>query len=310
MANTPLDFMTQEADLRLDLFFHIPGTALPNTLPDHDIAFFAASDPTRRVCAELQTMFDAWPRPAINAPRFVPGLERDTLSDSLSGIAMIDSPPARRLARGALLSGFDATLGAQLVRPAGSHAGHGLARIETLTALTEYLAREDSDFYYMTPFVDYRSADGMFRKYRVAFIDRAPFLCHMAISEHWMVHYLNAGMTDSAAKRNEEAKAMAAFSNDFAQRHAAAFDALNSVIGLEYYSIDCAETPDGRLLVFEADNAAIIHMMDPPDLFAYKRPQMQTVFAAFYDMLKRRSAGQEAQVEKQSVRRLEVSPAS
>jgi hypothetical protein len=310
MANTPLDFMTQEADIRLDLLFHIPGQALPNTLPDHNIAFFAASDPTKRVCAELQAMFDIWPRPAINAPRFVPALERDTLSASLAALPMICSPPARRLTRQALLGGFDSTFGAQLIRPAGSHAGHGLERIETLTALTEYLAKVDSDFYYMTPFVDYRSADGMFRKYRVAFIDRVPFLCHMAISEHWMIHYLNAGMTESAAKRNEEGKAMATFSTDFARRHRDAFDALNNVIGLEYYSIDCAETPDGRLLVFEADNAAIIHMMDPPDQFAYKRPQMRSVFAAFTEMLKRRSAGHEGQVEKQSVRRLAASPVS
>jgi hypothetical protein len=43
------------------------------------------------------------------------------------------------------------------------------------------------------------------------------------------------------------------------------------------------------LLVFEADSAAIIHMMDPPDLFAYKRPHMRRAFAAFFAMLQRRA---------------------
>jgi hypothetical protein len=43
-------------------------------------------------------------------------------------------------------------------------------------------------------------------------------------------------------------------------------------------------------LVFEADTAAIIHMMDPPDLFPYKQPQMRKVVAAFEDMLTRASA--------------------
>ena len=47
-----------------------------------------------------------------------------------------------------------------------------------------------------------------------------------------------------------------------------------------------AETRDGRLLVFEADTAAIIHLMDPPDLFPYKPPQMRKVFAAFEAMLR------------------------
>jgi hypothetical protein len=104
-----------------------------------------------------------------------------------------------------------------------------------------------------------------------------------------MVHYLNAGMTDSADKRADEARAMAEFDDGFAQRHTAAFDALHERIDLDYYSIDCAETQDGRLLVFEADAAAIIHMMDPPDLFPYKEPQMRKVFAAFEAMLRRRA---------------------
>jgi hypothetical protein len=58
---------------------------------------------------------------------------------------------------------------------------------------------------------------------------------------------------------------------------------------LDYYSIDCAETADGRLLLFEADAAAIIHMMDPPDLFPYKQTQMRRIFRAFEDMLRRRT---------------------
>ncbi|MEJ1978546.1 MAG: hypothetical protein WDN49_22960 [Acetobacteraceae bacterium] len=43
------------------------------------------------------------------------------------------------------------------------------------------------------------------------------------------------------------------------------------MIGLDYFSIDCSEDRDGRLLVFEADVAAIIHSMDPPDLYPYRR---------------------------------------
>jgi len=110
----------------------------------------------------------------------------------------------------------------------------------------------------------------------------------MAISSHWMVHYLNAGMTESAEKRAQEAEAMATFDAGFARRHRAAFEALHERLGFDYYSIDCAETRDGRLLVFEADSAAIIHLMDPATLFPYKQPQMRKVFAAFEAMLRRR----------------------
>jgi hypothetical protein len=101
-----------------------------------------------------------------------------------------------------------------------------------------------------------------------------------------MVHYLNAGMTESADKRAEEARFMAAFDTDFAARHAAAFAQLHARLGLDYLGLDCAETPDGRLLLFEADVAMIVHAMDPEDPFAYKKGPMHKLFGAFEAMLR------------------------
>ena len=51
-------------------------------------------------------------------------------------------------------------------------------------------------------------------------------------------------------------------------------------MGLDYYAIDCAETSDGKLLVFEVDTAMLVHDMDAVELYPYKRPQMRKVFAA------------------------------
>jgi hypothetical protein len=118
-----------------------------------------------------------------------------------------------------------------------------------------------------------------------------PYIAHMAISDHWMVHYLNAGMAESEEKRAEEAAVMERFDEDFAVRHAAAFAALHERLGLDYFAIDCAELPDGRLLVFEADVSMIVHALDPEALYPYKRPQMMKVFKAFEAVLRER-AGQ------------------
>ena len=298
MVNAPLDFITNHLDVRLDLLYLLPDQELPATVPDHDIALIASSEPDTAAAARLQHLFAAWPRPVLNDPRFLPRLARDTLAHLLCRIPTIYSPAAAAIGR-AQLDGHLATgepVGAPiagcgtpvLIRPHGSHAGFGLKKIDSAAELRHYLQFSSAKTYFVTAFVDYRSADGLFRKYRVAFIDRQPFLCHMAASEHWMVHYLNAGMTESAEKRADEARAMAEFDATFAVRHASAFAALHEVLGFDYYSIDCAETPDGRLLVFEADTAAIIHLMDPPDMFPYKHPQMRRVFAAFGDMLARR----------------------
>ena len=82
---------------------------------------------------------------------------------------------------------------------------------------------------------------------------------------------------------------MRTFDAGFAQRHGAALSGLAKRVGLDYFTVDCAETRDGSLLIFEADNTAIVHDMDPPDIFPYKVPQMRKVFDAFAAMLHRRA---------------------
>jgi hypothetical protein len=296
MVNTPLDFLTNHLDVRLDLFYLLPGRPLPPVVPDHDVAFFAFGEPDPATLARLKALFARWPRPALNDPGFLPVLERDALSRALAGVPSIRSPRAVAVNRhelnghidhGRPLAGNSAY--PCLIRPAFSHAGHGLALVRDRAELAAYMRCSFGQDFYLTDFEEYSSPDGLYRKSRVAFIGRRPFLCHMAISRHWMVHYLNAGMTESAEKRDQEARAMAGFDDGFARRHDAAFAALHERLGFDMYSIDCAETRDGRLLVFEADAAAIIHMMDPEDMFPYKQPQMRKVFDAFADMLRRRA---------------------
>ena len=82
---------------------------------------------------------------------------------------------------------------------------------------------------------------------------------------------------------------MQTFDIGFARRHATALAGIAERIGLDYFTVDCAETEDGSLLIFEADNTAIVHDMDPPDIFPYKSPQMRKVFDAFAAMLDRRA---------------------
>jgi hypothetical protein len=42
-------------------------------------------------------------------------------------------------------------------------------------------------------------------------------------------------------------------------------------------------------LIFEADNTAVVHNMDSPEVFPYKPPQMHAIFQAFAAMLYRRA---------------------
>ena len=77
------------------------------------------------------------------------------------------------------------------------------------------------------------------------------------------------------------------FDTAFAARHKRALDEMSRRVGLDYFIVDCAENDKGELLVFEADNTAVVHNMDSPDVFPYKPPQMRKIFAAFTAMLSR-----------------------
>ena len=75
------------------------------------------------------------------------------------------------------------------------------------------------------------------------------------------------------------------FDRDFVQRHGKALATVARNLELEYVGIDCGETDDGELLIFEVDSGMTVHSMDPPDLFPYKGPQMRKVFDAFRALL-------------------------
>ena len=108
----------------------------------------------------------------------------------------------------------------------------------------------------------------------------------MAIADRWDIWYLNAGMALSAEKRREEERFMRDFDDDFGLRHESSLAAVASRVGLDYFTIDCAEN-NGELLIFEADNTAVVHNMDSPEVFPYKPPQMRKIFDAFAAMLYR-----------------------
>jgi glutathione synthase/RimK-type ligase-like ATP-grasp enzyme len=299
MANTPIEFLLQTTDIAANVQYVSPELPFPEQVPDHDVLFvaIAQSDANVVLLRDVAQMLASWPRPVVNRPESIAHLSRDGAHAKLEGTTGTVMPRTVRVARAtaeqlaqgeidvqALLPGEAFPL---IVRPLDSHAGTDLQKVDDAAALRAYLAAQPSHEFYLAPFVDYSGPDGQFRKYRIVLIDGKPFICHLAISSHWMVHYLNAGMDDSAAKRAEEAAGMAGFDDGFAQRHAAALAEIDARIGLPYLGIDCAETRDGRLLIFEVDNAMVVHAMDDPGKYPYKGPAMDKVFRAFEAMLHR-----------------------
>ncbi len=302
-GNTPIEFLLEHAAIELRTLYVVDGVGLPEPLPEHDVAIVIASDSEecRTALCKIDQAAARWPRPLLNPPRSVGNLDRDKLYRLLRGIEGLDIPVTIAATRAQLseLALTAAPIGAIapelqfpiIVRPCGSHAGAGLAKLDDPAAISGYLTQRPEPAFFVSRFVDYSGDDGLFRKYRIAFVDQRPHACHMAIADRWDIWYLNAGMAFSESKRLEEADFMRSFDQGFAARHHGALTALAERVGLDYFTVDCAENQRGDLLIFEADNTAVVHNMDSPVVFPYKPPQMTRIFEAFAAMLVRRAGG-------------------
>jgi glutathione synthase/RimK-type ligase-like ATP-grasp enzyme len=222
----------------------------------------------------------------LNPARAVMNCARDSAYQLLHDIPGLVMARTQRLTREQTRSPrFPLT-----IRPVDTQAGTGLEKIASLGELDAYFERYLGTDYFVADYVDYQDDDGLFRKLRIVLIAGEPFICHVAISDHWMVHYLSAGMELSAAKRAEEAALMENFDQDFGSRHGAALREIARRLGLDYVVLDCAQTRDGRLLLFEVDSRAWVHSTDDVALFPYKPAVMQKAYDAFRTMLWQRMA--------------------
>jgi hypothetical protein len=301
MANTPLECLLDDAGITIDVLYAGAELPWPERLPPHDLVFVAISEADRHrpLLQQLATRLAHWPRPVLNLPQRIPRLSRDEAFRVLADVPGICMTATSRIGRQALqqlaadtapprelLPGIAFPL---ILRPLGSHAGTDLCRIDDAAGVDAYLQRVEAEEFFVANFIDYASADGLFRKFRVLQIDGRAFVCHMGVSAHWMVHYPYDEMKAHPARRQEEAAMMAGFDHDFAVRHRDALAAIHARFGLDYVGFDCAETRDGRLLIFELANALVIHGIDDPQQFPYKAAQMRKVFAAFRDLLRRKA---------------------
>ena len=298
MANTPVEFLLEESEATLDLYYVVPGRPVSQLLPDHDVAFVAigASDENLPILQQLARLTRCWPVPVLNAPERIVRLSREFVWAHLTCAPGITMPMTARVERqtlaqigagavrvGSVLERGDFPI---IVRPVGSHAGQSLARLDDAAGIATYLQGQQESRFHVSRFIDYRGLDGLFRTYRIVFVADRPLPCHMTISESWMVNDPNAGTNADAETRAEDAHFRASFDDVFARRHGAAFRAITERLGLDYFGFDCAETPRGDLLIFEVSTTISGQSMDPLHLYPCTQPQMRKVADAFREMLR------------------------
>ena len=285
-ANVPVDFLFDTRTTTVHKLYLLDAERLAaQPLPAYDVVFnaIAESPDAGPALALAERFLRGAAAPAINPPANVLRTERTALAAALRDVPCRVAPIVR-VRREDVDPEHPPLAFPLIVRPVGSHAGHGLEKIDDPAALRDYLVTA-ADELFVSAFIDYRSADGLYRKYRIICVDGEPYPCHLAISPRWMIHYYNAPMAENAWMREEEARFLARFDDVFGPAQREALRRLAAALELEYVGIDCTLDRDGNVLVFEADPAMIVHVSDPVETYGYKHEHVPRIFRAVEAML-------------------------
>jgi glutathione synthase/RimK-type ligase-like ATP-grasp enzyme len=293
LANALFDFAIDPYRTNVDVLFLIESvTTLPG-LGDVDAVVNAigATEAHRTTIDRAITILGAIGTLAINPPSVLHRVHRDALPATLRAVPGCSTPPVRRVPRdrvAAVLEQADPELPFPLlIRPVDAHRGDGLVRLDAASDLPAYLTAWEDDAFTLTPFVDYRSDDGYYRKYRVIVVGGEPLPYHLAISPEWLAHYWRVSdlMREHAWMRAEEERFLEDPASVFPTWRET-FGAIAAATGLDYFGVDCALDAAGRVLVFECDPSAFVHCHDDVDEpFAYKYRYVPRIFAALDDLI-------------------------
>lgn len=263
-------------------------------LPEHDVVFNGIGDADRcRTSLErVRAILAQSPAKAINYPQRVLATARDKTAALLGGIAGATLPRTERFARRDISvenltqRGWRFPL---LLRAPGYQAGRYFERVDEPAGLDAALARVPGEDVFAIEFIDIRDAKGDVRKYRVLFIDGRLYPVHLAISNHWKVHYFSSTMAERPEHREEEARFLADMPGVLGTRAMSVLAAIERAVSLDYGGIDFGIDANGNVVVFEANATMAVYPPAAGEMYAYRRPAYDAVIAAVRRLIAERA---------------------
>lgn len=247
-------------------------------------------DQNPRTLDNLKKLLRDYPGRVINRPEAVLRSTRDQVARLLDGIPGLIAPKVIRLrnprpdlaAQAIERAGMRFPL---IVRLAGTHTGRIVGLFDTMDDLRAALTEPEEHI--ITEFVDFRSADGFYRKHRAFFFGQRIIFRHMIASDEWSVHARDRMrfMVHRPDLLEEEAALYAKPDNAFPAGVGRALEAVRDRMPLDYFGMDFGVAPDGRVVLFEA-NATMnfFPFMDDPR-FAYVKSCRGPARQAFHELI-------------------------
>ncbi len=290
-SNTPYEDLIGNAPFESEMLMLLDGLEYDMaTLEDRAaivVNLISDADLGDSVLQDAELFLSRFGRPVINPPHLVRGTDRLSIARRLSGIPHAIIPQMERCPRQEAGKAGSAIGFPLVVRTVGTHGGEAMEMCADIEALDGFVAQHDDSEFYLSQFVDYRSPDGYFRKYRFMFIGGQILPYHLAIGDTWKIHHATTDMAACSWMQEEEAAFLKQPDRVFDAPALEVLRTISEQIGLDYFGIDCALSADGRVVVFETNPSMLIHLHNAD--FPYKDEHVLRIRSAFAGMLAERA---------------------
>lgn len=293
VGNTPVEFLFKDCTYQTSILSLLPESRpdIAMLARDADVVVNLVSDADQgeELLPLVLAVAQALGKPVVNDPAKVRRTTRDATASVLAGIDGCRVPRTIRIAAGEALPLHGKPAFPLLARQAGTHGGDVFEKLDDDAALGAFLDAQMDHARYVIEYIDYRSADGFFRKYRFLFVGEEILPYHLAIGDDWKLHRDSTEMASHGWMQAEEERFLRDPGAVFDAAHVEILRLIRSRIGLDYFGIDCALDRDGRLVVFEVNASMLVHDQNPD--CPYKDPYIRRIKAAFDAMLERMARG-------------------
>jgi hypothetical protein len=270
--------------------FHDPA----KPLPPHRMVFnvIGDSDSCQTDLEAAQSLLSQTTVPVINPPSAVLATGRMTNANRLRALPGVVTPRITMLSRTALTQPDAINTLARhgqhfplLLRRPGFHTGKHFVQARDPSELAQAVATMPGDELMVIEFLNAFGTDGCARKYRAMMIDGRLYPLHLAISDHWKVHYFTASMTNHPTHQAEEAAFLQDMPNVLGPKVMAALQAIQATLALDYGGIDFGIDAAGNVLLFEANPTMLLNPPDADTQWDYRRAATEQALEAARRML-------------------------
>ena len=279
-GNIPIKHLIDDRVFQANLLFaeYFPADA---ALPAHQLILNSIGDAD--LCPEglarAEILLAKTSAPVLNPPQSVALTGRLANAERLGRLPGVITPKSVILPRGVLLQthlAFDLLRShgiafPLLLRSPGYHTGQYFLCAETAESLPICVSDLPGEMLLVMEMLDARNRQGDFHKYRVMFVDGAPYPLHLALSKHWKVHYFTADMDGQPEAQRLES----AFLNDMPSvlgaKAMAGLENICRTLQLDYAGIDFAIDSNDNLLLFEANATMLVPRPEDEEWSRYRR---------------------------------------